>query len=173
MEYVTGKRQVVLNFSEKFCKTTNEVLSSDCFKEVWSKYVKHSFESENQTELAVLKIFPKKHVIDYTIKLFKLLLSFEVEEIAAMDPFFNQALERKEVLYDLVQSFYDYWRRLERYAVIMTRATKDGVESNSFVEAQSEFNNVILKTYRTISEKLYGAQFPIIDNCQQVLMLHY
>ena len=161
MEYVTGKRQVVLNFSEKFCKTTNEVLSSDCFKEVWSKYVKHSFDSENQAELTVLKLFPRKKVVDYTINLFKLLLSFDLDEIAAMDPFYNQALEHKEVVYDLVQNFYDYWRRLERYAVIMARATKDGVESNSFVEAQTEFNSVILKTYRTICEKLYGEQFPI------------
>ena len=161
MEYATGQRQVVLNFSEKFCKTENEVLSSDCFKEVWSKYIKRSFESENQLELRVLGLFPKKLVIPYTIKLFKLLLNFSIEEIKAMDPFFNLALEKKEIIYDLVQNFYDYWRRLERYAVIMTRATKDGVESASFIEAQSEFNNTILKTYRTISEKLYGAQFPI------------
>ena len=161
MEYVTGKRQVVLNFSEKFCKTTNEVLSSECFKEVWSKYVKHSFDTENQAELTVLKLFPRKKVVDYTINLFKLLLSFDLDEIAAMDPFYNQALEHKDVVYDLVQNFYDYWRRLERYAVIMARATKDGVESNSFVEAQTEFNSVILKTYRTICEKLYGEQFPI------------
>ena len=161
MEYATGQRQVVLNFSEKFCKTENEVLSSDCFKEVWTKYIKRSFESENQLELRVLSLFPKKLVIPYTIKLFKLLLNFSVDEIKAMDPFFNLALEKKEIIYDLVQNFYDYWRRLERYAVIMTRATKDGVESASFIEAQSEFNNTILKTYRTISEKLYGAQFPI------------
>ena len=161
MEYATGQRQVVLNFSEKFCKTENEVLSSECFKEVWTKYIKHSFESENQLELRVLSLFPKKLVIPYTIKLFKLLLSFSVEEIKTMDPFFNLALEKKEIIYDLVQNFYDYWRRLERYAVIMTRATKDGVESASFIEAQTEFDSTILKTYRTISEKLYGAQFPI------------
>ena len=161
MEYATGQRQVVLNFSEKFCKTENEVLSSECFKEVWTKYIKHSFDSENQLELRVLSLFPKKLVIPYTIKLFKLLLSFSVEEIKTMDPFFNLALEKKEIIYDLVQNFYDYWRRLERYAVIMTRATKDGVESASFIEAQTEFDSTILKTYRTISEKLYGAQFPI------------
>jgi len=148
MEFATGQRQVVLNFSEKFCKTEIEVLDSACFKDVWTKYVKHSFDTENQTELAVLKLFPKKQVVDYTIKLFKLLLTFSIDEIKSMDPFFNQALEKKDVLYDLVQNFYDYWRRLERYAVIMTRATKDGVESSSFIEAQSEFNNVVLKSYR-------------------------
>ena len=161
MEYAIGKRQVVMNFSEKFCKTENEILSSDCFADVWGRYVDHLFKTENQTYLVVLKVFPKKDIKKATIKLFKLLLSFSIDEISAMDPFFNQALEKKDVLYDLVQNFYDYWRKLERYGVIFSRVTKDGVESSSFIEAQNEFNEVVLKTYRTICEKLYGAKFPI------------
>ncbi len=30
-----------MNFSEKFCKSEAEVLSSACFKEVWGKYIDH------------------------------------------------------------------------------------------------------------------------------------
>ncbi len=161
MEYVTGQRQVVLNFSEKFCKSPIEVLNSDCFKEVWTKYLKHIYDTENQSFLPVLSIFPKKSVAKYTIDLFKMLLSFSIDEIENLNPFYAKALEMREVLYDLVQNFYDYWRRLERYAVVLNRATKDGVESSSFVEAQSQFNNVVLSTYRSISEKLFGASFPI------------
>ncbi len=161
MEFVTGQRQVVLNFSEKFCKSPIEVLNSDCFKEVWTKYLKHIYETENQSFLPVLTVFPKKSVAKYTIDLFKMLLSFSIDEIENLNPFYAKALEMRDVLYDLVQNFYDYWRRLERYAVVLNRATKDGVESSSFVEAQSQFNNVILSTYRSISEKLFGASFPI------------
>ena len=161
MEYVTGKRQVVFNFSEKFCKTEMEVLNSACFKEVWGKYLKKLFESENQAFLPVLTIFPKSKVVNQTIDLFKLLMCFSIDEVESMNPFYAKALSMKEVLYDLVQNFYDYWRRLERYAVVLTRATKDGVESSSFIEAQSEFNNVVLSTYRTISEKLFGHSFAI------------
>ena len=161
MEFVTGQRQVVLNFSEKFCKSPTEVLNSDCFKEVWTKYLKHIYDTENQSFLPVLTVFPKKSVAKYTIDLFKMLLSFSIDEIENLNPFYAKALEMREVLYDLVQNFYDYWRRLERYAVVLNRATKDGVESSSFVEAQSQFNNVILSTYRSISEKLFGANFPI------------
>ncbi len=161
MEYVTGKRQVVFNFSEKFCKTEMEVLNSACFKEVWGKYVKKLFETENQAFLPVLTIFPKSKVVNQTIDLFKLLMCFSIDEVESMNPFYAKALSMKEVLYDLVQNFYDYWRRLERYAVVLTRATKDGVESSSFIEAQSEFNNVVLSTYRTISEKLFGHSFAI------------
>ncbi len=161
MEYVTGKRQVVLNFSEKFCETEIEILNSACFKEVYGRYIKHLFDTENQAFLPVLSVFPKKKVVDQTIDLFKLLLSFNLDEIAEMNPFYASALSMKEALYDMVQNFYDYWRRLERYATVTTRNVKDGVESTSFVEAQSKFNNVVLSTYRTISETLFGAKFPI------------
>ena len=161
MEYVTGKRQVIMNFSEKFCKTEAEVLSSACFQEVWGKYVDHLYKTENQAFLPVLNIFTKRDVKEKTIRLFKFLLEFDVEEVQSFDPFYNQSLSRKDVWYDLVQNFYDYWRKLERYAVVFTRATMDGIETASFIEAQTEFNDVVLKTYRTICEKLYGHRFPI------------
>ena len=161
MEFVTGKRQVVMNFSEKFCKTEVEVLNSDCFKEVWTRYVDGLYKSENQAFLPVLNIFPRASVVEYTTNLFKLLFAFDIDEIKEMDKLYAKALAKKEVLYDLVQHFYDYWRRLERYAVVLTRNVKDGVESTSFINAQSEFNNTILSTYRGVSEKLFGAKFPV------------
>lgn len=159
MEFVTGQRQVVINFSEVFCKTETEVLNSACFKEVWKKFIQNAKKSQKQDILSVLKFFPKPEV-DY-IKLFKLLLSFSLEEIKTMSPFYNLALQKPELIYDLAENFYDYWRRLERYAVVFSKASIDGVESSTFISAQSEFNNVVLKTYRGISEKLYGAKFPI------------
>ena len=70
MEYALGQRQVVMNFSEKFCKTENEVLSSACFAEVWGKYIKNLYKTENQTFLSVLNIFPKSKVESATILLF-------------------------------------------------------------------------------------------------------
>ena len=97
MEYVTGKRQVVLNFSEKFCRSEIEVLDSDCFKEIWTRYVKNLYETENQTYLKVLTIFPKSKVIEYTIKLFKLLLTFDLKEVENVNPFYAQAIAQKDV----------------------------------------------------------------------------
>ncbi|MBO5542515.1 MAG: hypothetical protein J5936_03660 [Acholeplasmatales bacterium] len=66
MEYVTGKRQVVMNFSETFCKTEVEVLNSKCFNEVWTKYIDNLYKTENQAFLPVLNIFPRAGVVEYT-----------------------------------------------------------------------------------------------------------
>ena len=59
MEFVTGQRQVVINFSEVFCKTETEVLNSACFKEVWKKFVQNIKKAQKQDMLKVLKLFPK------------------------------------------------------------------------------------------------------------------
>ena len=159
MEYVIGKRQVLINFSEVFCKTEVEVLNSECFAEVWAKFVKTCKKHQKQEMLKVLKLFAKPET-DY-IKLFKLLLGFSVEEIKAMNPFYNLALDHAYEIYDLVENFYDYWRKLERYAVVYSKASIDGIESTTFISAQSEFNSLVLKTYRAISQKLYGKKFSI------------
>jgi len=158
MEYVIGKRQVVLNFSENFCKTEAEVLNSNCFKDVWNKFVQHMIKTERQDMIKVFNLVPSTD--DY-ITLFKLLLSFSMDEIKALNNTFAKAFEKYYLVYNLVENFYDYWKKLERYAVIFTRATIDGIESTSFTAAQSQFNNIILSTYRTISEKLFGSKFPI------------
>ncbi len=159
MEFVTGQRQVIINFSEKFCKTEVEVLDSACFKEVWKKYLKNIYNKEKKNALQVLAIFPDP-VTDF-IKLFKLLLNFKIEEIKLINPFYKMVLDKADEVYNLVENFYDYWRKLERYAVLFSKNNIDGVESSSFIVAQSQFNSVILKLYRTICEKVFGSKFSI------------
>lgn len=159
MEYVKGQRQIILNFSELFCKTEVEVLNSACFKDVWGKFISNIYKTENQVFLKVLNIFTDP--VNEFINLFKLLLSFSVEEIKSLNPFYKLALDRADVIYELVENFYDYWRKLERYSVIFSKTSVDGVASSSFIDAQTEFTSVILKTYRSISEKLSGNKFSI------------
>ena len=53
MAYVSGSRQIVMNFSELFCKNEIEVLSSTCFKDIWKRYLKHVKKTENKACLEV------------------------------------------------------------------------------------------------------------------------
>ena len=71
MEYVLNDKQLVMNFSEKFCKTEIEVINSSCFADVWGKFIDHLYKTENQAFLGVLNIFPKKKVKKATIDLLK------------------------------------------------------------------------------------------------------
>ena len=161
MEYIYNGKQVVLNFSEKYCKTEIEILDSDCFKEIWTSFVDRAYKTSNQKMLQIFDLFPRKEVIKNTINLFKSLLVFPVDVIKTQNSNYFRALEKKDVLYDVIQDFYDYWRRLERYAITYNKANFQNVESASFISAQGAFTDTVLKTYRAISEKLFGANFSV------------
>lgn len=159
MEYVKGSRQIVMNFSELFCKNEIEVLSSNCFKDIWKRYLKHIKKVENNTFLEVVNLLNDPE-LNY-ITLFKLLLEFSIDEIKKMNKDYEIVLGHSEVLYDIVENFYDYWRRLERYGVVYSKNNVSGIDSISFTHSMDEFTNVVLSTYRTISQKLLGKSFYI------------
>lgn len=161
MEYLFNGKQVVLNFSEKFCNTEIEILDSACFKEIWTSFVERAYRTSNQKMLQIFDVFPKKDVINYTINLFKALLVFSIDDVKTQNSHYFRVLEKKDVLYDVIQDFYDYWRRLERYSITSNKANFQSVESASFIAAQTSFTETVLKTYRAISEKLFGSNFSI------------
>lgn len=159
MEYVKGQRQIILNFSELFCKNEVEVLNSACFAEVWGKFLDHIDKVDKQDVLQIIRISqnPKKDFIT----LFKLLFQFEIIEIKKLNSVYEGILNHRETLYELIENFYDYWRRLERYGVIFSKNRVGGIESTSFTTTMNLFTNVVINTYRSISQKVFGENFAI------------
>ncbi len=153
------QRSIIFNFSNSYVKNETEVLSSDAFKCVFSRYLDHVRETENSNLLQLIDKINKP--VDSLIIVFKLLLSFEIEDIAKVNDELKSILDEKEVLFELVEDFYNYWRRLERYAIVKTNQAKATIESVNFVGECENFNQLILKTYRQIAEKLQGVDFYI------------
>ena len=161
MEYELNEKQLLLNFSEKYCKTEIEILNSNCFLSVLESFLRHAHKTNNQIILQVLDLFNEDDVAKTLVDLFKHLLLFEISEIKKHDELFKKALSMQDNVYEMIQEFYDYWRKLERISLTYSKANLDSVESASFIDAQSAFNQLVLKIYRSISEKLYGDKFPI------------
>ncbi len=160
MEYVTGQRQVILNFSELYCKSEIEILNSACFADIWSRFVKKAVKTHNASQLVVLNCLPNPE--DDFVYLFKLIFSLDKDEIVKINDSYKLILDDyREQFYDLIEAFYDFWRAFERYGVIFSKSNGSGVASVSFNEAQSNFNNLVLKTYRAIAETVYGNKFSI------------
>ncbi len=153
------QRSIIFNFSNSYVKNETEVLSSDAFKCVFKRYLNHVRETENSNLLELIDKI--ENPLDTLIVVFKLLLSFEIEDISKVSDELKSILEQKEILFDLVEDFYNYWRRLERYAIVKSNQAKATIESVNFVGECENFNQLILKTYRQIAEKLQGVDFYI------------
>lgn len=158
-KYFLNEKSIIINFSESFCKTESEVLSSDAFARVWEGYLKHLNRTKNETLIGLVKI--ARNPVKSFINLFKVLLSFSIKEVMEMSDAYKKILIQHENLYSLVENFYDYWRHLERYGLMNSEANRHSIESQSFIEANEEFNALILKVYRNISQKVQGTNFHI------------
>ncbi len=158
-KYEITNRSIIFNFSAAYAKNEAEVLSSDAFRDVLTNYIKHLEDIENSNLLRVIHLVsdPAKTLTN----VFKLLLSFEIEDIKSVNKEFDLILENKDTLYELVENFYDYWRRLERYAVVKSPQERHTIESVNFIQETESFNQLILKTYRAIAQKLQGVDFYI------------
>lgn len=155
--YQLNDKMLILNFTQVYCKSVTEVLNSDCFKDVFAGFLRHA---KKHDKLDVLKLVEKvSNPLEDFVNLFRLLHSFEYEEIGTIKPEYKEVLTYRGVLYNLVEEFYDYWRKLERYSYIIAKKVEGGVQSGVFLATNQTFTEVILRTYRSISEKIAGHKF--------------
>ena len=153
-KYEITQRGFIFNFSEAYVKNETEVLSSEAFKAVFNCYLDHVRNIENSNLLEIVNI-SKDPIKDLT-NLFKMLISFSIEEISKVSPLYASLVSHKDRLYEFCQDFYDWWRSKERYGIVKSPAKKNTIESVNFIGEVENFNQLILKTYRAISQKLLG-----------------
>jgi len=153
------KRSIIFNFSRAYVKNETEVLSSEAFKCIFEKYLNHVKEVENSNLLEVINLV--NDPLTTLTNVFKLLLSFEIEDIKKGNKEFELILNHRDRLYELVEDFYDWWRHMERYAVVQSPVTRGTIESINFIGETETFNQLILKTYRAVAQKLQNVDFCI------------
>lgn len=158
-KYIIGEKNIVLNFSRNYCKTEAELLSSEAFRRVWALYMKKALKSGKNNIIDLINIAENPE--DEFVALFKVLVSFKLPEIAELNDVFKAIVARQDDLYEMVEDFYEFWRKMQRYAIIYTNANQKGVQNLNFIDETQEFTNLVLKVYRTVSQKCYGHTFHV------------
>lgn len=88
--------------------------------------------------------------------IFKLLMVLKAEEIRKLEDKYEKVLENKDKFILFVEDLYNFWRKLERYTIVQNSKVGDGLQNVSFIDANNNFSNLILKTYRKIEENILG-----------------
>ncbi|MGL5544880.1 MAG: phosphoenolpyruvate carboxykinase, partial [Cetobacterium sp.] len=154
-EIFIGRNSAILNFSTKYCDTSENLLSSTSFKKVLSKYI-HSIESKNTSVFQFLKCNCNEDISETMIRLFKLLVILDKKEVAKLDPTLTSLLNKESLLFEFIEGLYSYWRKYERYAIIRNKSTSLGLQNINFIDSMNSFTNLILKTYRVVEENILG-----------------
>lgn len=154
-EIFIGRNSAILNFSTKYCDTSENLLSSAAFKKVLSKYI-NSISNKNTSVFQFLKSNCKEDICETMVKLFKLLIILDKDEIKKLDPNLSPLLSKESVVFEFIEGLYSYWRRFERYAIIRNKNTSLGLQNINFIDSMNSFTNLILKTYRLVEENVLG-----------------
>lgn len=145
----------ILNFSEEFCQSRCELIESESFAKVLEKYIRN-IRRKDTTVYGYLHDIQQDDVdlLDDLRGIFKLLLVMTSEEVVKIRPDVKDYFQDKDMFVALVEDIYLFWRRLQRYAVVFNETKRAGYQNVQFADAQNEFEELILKVYRSIESAL-------------------
>ncbi len=143
-------RYAVINFSSLLCDSEIKIISSRAFEYVLAQFIREKRSSDDIIIEQMKGISPKM-----VVKAYKLLLLWSYEEVHQLHPDLSQLLNKRNEFYRFTESFYDYWRSLERYGFLLgDKHFTKGYKSRELIANSDQFNERILYLYRTIAEKI-------------------
>ncbi len=140
--------EVIMNFDLIYPETKSEMIRSEEFRRFMLHYCSYMRRKDPVYCRWMLEGQDDEAAVDGLLRLFRDLLVFEMDEV---DP---AHLRDPESTLAFVEGLYDFWREHERYSVTTNR--RRGVESTAFVTNDSNFNHLIINTFRRIEETLMG-----------------
>ncbi|MGM9951960.1 MAG: phosphoenolpyruvate carboxykinase [Intestinibaculum porci] len=147
----------IMNFSEEYCQSRCELIESDSFGKVLAKFVKDNarrdttlyqyLHERNDDDVSLT------HDLQYTLRL--LLVMTDNMIIKSGSPY-AKYFDQPKMFKRFVENLYTFWRKLQRYAVVLNREQSGGFQNVHFTSAQAAFEELVLKTYRSIEETALG-----------------
>lgn len=142
--YATPDRKVaVLNYSARFLSSTFELINSAEFAAFVALFL-----TEQQDHLPTVADAETTFACTDAATYIDTLKDVLTDQPRAFDHF-----SRKEIL-DSIEALYSYYRSYLRVATMTTQ--QNHVVASEFITIDQRFNDVVLRLYRTIEEKLQG-----------------
>lgn len=155
-EFSLNDTNAILNFTIKYCNTPEELLNSTGFLEVFNRHT----QKLEQSDASLLERLQKKcnsdSIQESLIALFKQLLITDLKDIKDMKPIYNSLLDNPGDTIEFIEGLYNYWRSIERYALIESTEYYAGIQNMNFVASAEDLSSLILLVYRQIEEKIFG-----------------
>lgn len=152
----------IMNFSEEYCQSRCELIESDSFARVLSSFIRHNahretrlyqyFHARNTDDIALV------HDLQNTLRF---LLVMTDNMIIKSGSVYAKYFDDRKMFKNFVEALYTYWRKLQRYAVVLNKERPEkshGFQNVHFTSAQAAFEELVLNTYRSIEETALGYQ---------------
>ena len=159
-EFCLKHGKVTMNFTAKYCDSFESIINSEGFIKVLETYLKKTKNKKSHNFRFLSEAIGTediKVISRYLISALKLLSMMGADEVLVVNDAFEGLLEDKKSFADIIEDVYSFWRKLERYTVIQNNKIKDGIAAVGFIDANKNFNDLILRFYRRLQKNLLGS----------------
>ncbi|HHQ4188179.1 TPA: phosphoenolpyruvate carboxykinase [Clostridium perfringens] len=159
-EFCLKHGKVTMNFTAKYCDSFESIINSEGFRKVLETYLKKTKNKKSHNFRFLSEAIGTediKVISRYLISTLKLLSMMGADEVIVVNDAFEGLLEDKKSFADIIEDVYSFWRKLERYTVIQNNKIKDGIAAVGFIDANKNFNDLILRFYRRLQKNLLGS----------------
>ena len=152
-------RKVIIFLRDRVCETPEELMSSELFHEVVTRFV----NDLKRRQSPLLQIFCKqnheiKHAdIQELIQVFQVLEKMILETVPKLIEGGGRFIANPSLLQVFVESLYNYWRDFERF--IVCDSTGDRLDQRpyrTFSSTIESLTHLVRQTYRDIEENITG-----------------
>lgn len=156
-DYILSDNYIIINFDKTVCQNEAKVLTSKTFLAVLTSFVKYLKKTNRVSYAWIYNI-----KISKIIEVYSALLVWDYEVVAKNKEFFIKDKNR-ESFYEFTEEFYDYWRKIERYGFFnQIKPYDELISSQRLIDSSSEFTNIIIRLYRTITQRIKGFNFNVL-----------
>ncbi len=150
---------VIINYNATYPRSDKDVLASSEFANLLRHYIDYAKDHREDVYYYILNGKTPREAAFEMIKTLRQMLVLDLDEIDSV------YLKDKEKLLNFVESFYDFWKKHQRFSIV-NAGRGMAIQESSFVSADSGFNALIRKIYRDVEEKVLGRKNSIYRQTQ-------
>lgn len=158
-EFTISRGKAMINFSVKYCDNRQKLLNSYGFRRVIDSFIQVLKKDNIIIYDQYIKNFKNDDEFAGTlVQVFKFLTVCDEGEILKVNNKYSECFHDKDLFIELIELLYAYWRRLDRISIVRNNSLGDGLQNVRFIQANDQFSDLILATYRRIEETVMGFQ---------------
>lgn len=139
----------IINFAAEYATSDEQLLKSATFSNFVHYYIDSLKEANEELYYYVIAGRTAREATVEVLRLFRMMRVFKMDEIESI------YLNDKGRLLEFIEEMYNFWKRHQRFSVLKAGGTAQLQQSN-FVQADSNFNKLIRRIYRSLEETLMG-----------------
>ncbi len=156
-EFTLSRGRAIINFTSKYCDNRRKILTSYAFARVIESFILRSKKDHPIIYGAFIEDFETDdNLASALMEVIRMLSVCEVEELLATNNKFAPFFRDRDLFLELIELLYDYWRRLERVAIVHNSRIGEGLQNVRFIQAYQLFNELVLSIYRRTRSVING-----------------